>query len=49
MGSRKYDSEFLVRWQGYEPSEDTWEIYTNVKDLAALDTYLKAHSDLGIV
>jgi len=49
VGSRKYDLEFLVRWQGYEPSEDTWETYTNVKDLAALDTYLKAHSDLGIV
>lgn len=31
--------EFRVRWLGYEPSEDTWEPYSVVKDLAALDHY----------
>jgi Chromo (CHRromatin Organisation MOdifier) domain/Integrase zinc binding domain/Integrase core domain len=47
-GTRKTDWEFLVRWKGYEPSEDTWEPFSNVKELAALDLYLESHPDLQI-
>ena len=45
---RKRDMEFLIRWKGYEPSEDTWEPYAAVKDLVALDEYSKLHPDLGL-
>jgi Chromo (CHRromatin Organisation MOdifier) domain len=45
---RKRDMEFLIRWKGYEPSEDTWEPYATVKDLVALDEYSKLHPDLGL-
>jgi hypothetical protein len=48
IGTRKHNLEFLVRWLGYEPSEDTWEPYSTVKDLAALDQYLAAHPELHL-
>jgi len=48
IGNKKTDYEFLVRWQGYEPSEDTWEPYSNVKDLAALDLYLTTHPEVKL-
>jgi len=34
--------------QGYEPSDDTWEPYHNVQDLAALDLYLKTHPEVKL-
>jgi hypothetical protein len=45
---RKAGMEFLVRWLGYEPEDDTWEPYRNVKDLAALDEYSSAHPELRL-
>jgi hypothetical protein len=39
---------FRVRWRGYEPDEDTWEAYSTVKELAALDAYLKTHPKLRL-
>jgi hypothetical protein len=29
---------FRVRWAGYEPSEDTWEPYKNLRNVKALET-----------
>jgi hypothetical protein len=37
---------FRVRWQGYDESEDTWLPYTRVKDLVALDLYVRDHIEL---
>jgi hypothetical protein len=48
VGKRKTDWEFLVRWSGYEPSEDTWEPLKNVKDVAALDLYLESHPEVQL-
>jgi hypothetical protein len=45
---KKKSLEFLVRWQGYEPSDDTWEPYSNVRDLLALDEYAKQHPELNL-
>jgi hypothetical protein len=38
--------EFRVRWQGFEENEDTWLPWKNVKDLAALDIYLRETQEL---
>ena len=32
---------FKVRWQGYDESEDTWSSWDDLKDVAALQTYLR--------
>jgi hypothetical protein len=38
--------EFRIRWQGYEENEDTWLRWRDVKDLAALDVYLRENEEL---
>jgi hypothetical protein len=43
---RKSHMTFKVRWEGYSEVDDTWEPYSVVKDLAALDEYLRAHPKL---
>lgn len=45
---RRSSLQFRVRWAGYEPSEDTWEAYRDVKDLAALDEYARGHPELRL-
>ncbi len=39
---------FLVRWDGYLPEDDQWLPYASVRDLEALDRYLKDHPDLSL-
>ena len=46
--NRRSTLEFLVRWLGYEPEEDTWLPWKNVKELAALDVYAAAHPELRL-
>jgi hypothetical protein len=47
--SKKKDHlEFRVRWAGYEPEEDTWLPYREVRDLAALDDYATLHPELRL-
>jgi hypothetical protein len=46
---RKRDWDFRVRWRGFpDPAEDTWLPWSNVKKLAALDAYARAHPELGL-
>eukprot|EP00035_Acanthoeca_spectabilis_P019224 m.417294 g.417294 ORF g.417294 m.417294 type:complete len:556 (-) comp16833_c0_seq13:1162-2829(-) len=33
---------FLVRWQDFDARDDTWEAYTDLSDLAALEDYCKS-------
>jgi hypothetical protein len=47
-GTNKRNYKFLVRWQGYEPEEDTWLPLSEVKDLMALDIYSRDHPSLGL-
>ena len=49
-GSPKKKSKmtFRVHWEGWPDSEDTWEPYSTVKDLAALDVYVQAHPGLNL-
>lgn len=46
--NRRSTLEFLVRWLGYEPEEDMWLPWRNVKELAALDVYAAAHPELRL-
>lgn len=47
-GRNHRDWEFLVRWNGYEPTEDTWLPWSEVRNLAALDVYSQAHPELNL-
>jgi hypothetical protein len=45
---KKSSLEFLVRWKGFEPSDDSWEPYANIKDVSALDDYSRDHPELNL-
>lgn len=45
---QKAKMKFLVHWAGEELDEATWESWKRVKDLAALDVYLKHHPELRL-
>ena len=32
--------KFLVRWQGYTPSDDTWEPWKTLRNIPSLHAYL---------
>jgi hypothetical protein len=47
-GRPKSKLEFRVRWKGFEPEEDTWLPYAEVRELQALDAYTANHPELRL-
>jgi hypothetical protein len=47
-GKKKKELKFRVRWVGYGVEDDSWLPYSDVKDLEALDVYLKTHPELRL-
>jgi hypothetical protein len=45
---KKSSLEFLIRWEGQDSTEDTWETYANIKDVQALDEYSRQHPELKL-
>lgn len=45
---KKSTLRFVVQWKGYEPDEATEEPYQNVRELEALDVYLRDHPELRL-
>lgn len=43
---RKTTGEFLLKWKGYDDSENTWEPWKTVKELGALDSFLNNRPEL---
>jgi len=43
---KKTFSSFLyrIRWEGYDPKDDTWEEYSTIKDTEAFELYSKTNS-----
>jgi hypothetical protein len=39
---------FKIKWKGYDTSECTWEPWSHVRNLAALDVYLNLHPELRL-
>ena len=44
--SKTTSMEYLVRWLGYPPEEDTWLKYAEVRQLDVFQDYLRAHPEL---
>lgn len=47
-GRPKTKLEFKVRWKGFEPEDDSWLPYSEVRDLEALDVYSSHHPELRL-
>ena len=45
--SRKYTMDFLVRWLGFDESEDLWVPYKSVKDTIAFQDYVSTDVSTG--
>jgi len=41
--------QFLICWRGYGPESDTWEPFTTVSDLEALDVFAPTRPDLHLL
>ena len=39
--------QFKVHWVGDEPGEESWEPWSVVRKLAALDNYIDSHAELS--
>lgn len=47
-GKGKNDYEFYVKWEGFSDEENSWEPYSNLKEVVALSDYLVEHPELKL-
>lgn len=47
--TRRKTLEFLVRWKGFPPEEDSWEPYSNLRDTDQLIKYLSEHKMKALI
>jgi hypothetical protein len=45
---RKKSLEFLVKWHGYDDDENTWEPWSHVRHLKAMDEFLHTRPDMNV-
>ena len=46
---RKSEMEFKIRWQGYNPEEDTWGTWKDLRLVPKLHDYLREHNMASLV
>ena len=46
---RKSDIDFQVRWAGFDASEDSWLQWSEVRNIPAIHTYLRAHNMVKLI
>ena len=46
---RKSDMDFQVRWAGYDESEDSWLPWSEVRNIPALHSYLRANNMVKLI
>jgi len=45
-GTKRSQLRFLIRWEGYNESHDTWEPFRNLDGCDKLEDYLEKHPDI---
>jgi hypothetical protein len=47
--SKKTNLRFYIKWLGYEDDRNTWEPYSNIRDMTVCHEYLRAHGMANLI